>query len=37
MIEQVVRLLAEVRARRVVHFVHSKGHSGFWGNDRADQ
>jgi len=36
-IEQGVRLLAKVRARRVVHFVHSKGHSGFWGNDRADQ
>ena len=36
-IEQGVRLLAKVRARRAVHFVHSKGHSGFWGNDRADQ
>jgi ribonuclease HI len=35
-IAQVVQLLAEVRARRVVHFVHSKGHSEFWGNDRAD-
>eukprot|EP01050_Picozoa_sp_SAG11_P019947 SAG11_NODE_3263_length_2570_cov_50.830838_1_plen_149_part_00 len=36
-IEHGVRLLAKVRARRVVHFVHNKGHSGFWGNDRADQ
>ena len=38
MIKQVVRLLGEVRARRAVHFVlvHSKGHSQFWGSDRAD-